>query len=479
MVCILYKIKVKPCKNSITLGFLMLLGVSLRAEVKLPAIFKDNMVLQQQTEAPVWGKASPGKEIKVTTSWDNKSYTTSTDKTGNWKLAVSTPVAGGPYSVTISDGVELELNNVLIGEVWICSGQSNMHFPMKGYYNQPMLGSNRAIATSYNPSIRLFTVDQKISLETLDDLGGQWTECTPEEVAKFSATAYFFGKMLQETLGVPVGLISTSWGGSPIESWMDEATLKTFEEVNLPKKEAKNFTHKSPTTLFNAMIHPLIGYGIRGAIWYQGEGNRHTPELYRKLMPEMVKSWRKAWDRGEFPFYYVQIAPYNYKENGISAFFREAQLRALSEITNSGMACLMDAGDKNCIHPPDKRKAGERLAYLALDKTYGKKGFASSGPVLKDVEVEGNRVKLTFSNASNGLTAFGKELENFQIAAKDKVFHPAKAIITKEGITVYSENVESPVAVRYAFQDYAMGDLFNTEGLPASSFRTDSWDINN
>lgn len=458
--------------------FFVLFSVLSRAEIKLPAIFGDQMVLQQQTDAAIWGKATAGKTVRISTSWDNKSYSAQTDQQGNWRTKVKTPKAGGPYEITISDGSPIKLKNVLIGEVWICSGQSNMVMPMKGYRNQPITGSNEAIAISANSNIRMITVDRDKSLVPKDNFTGDWKECLPENVLNFSATAYFFGKMVQQVLNVPVGLITTSWGGTRIEPWMSENGIRNFDWVKLPDKKMEgDFSQQTPTVLFNAMVNPIVGYALRGAIWYQGESNRNEPDQYQKLMPGLAENWRAEWGIGDFPFYYVQIAPFDYGPAGLnSAYLREAQLKAAGATTNFGMACVMDAGEKDCIHPANKKAAGDRLAYLALAKTYGKSGFAYSGPVLKEMTVEGSLVKLTFDFADNGLTSYGKELENFEVAGENKRFYPAKASITSKGITLCSPSVEKPVAVRYAFKDFVMGDLYNTEGLPASSFRTDEWE---
>lgn len=448
------------------------------AEVKLPAIFGDNMVLQQQTDAAIWGTASVNASVKVTTSWNGRSYTAKAGADGKWKLKVSTPAAGGPYEITVSDGKTLKLKNVMIGEVWVCSGQSNMEMPMKGYMNQPILGANEAIATSLNSSIRLFTVKKATSLQPLDDFSGAWNTCEPANVSEFSATAYFFGLMLNKALNVPVGLINTSWGGTRIEPWISEAGISKFEFLKLPDKNQQGtLSQQTPTVLFNAMINPMVGYGIKGAIWYQGESNRNEADKYVKLLPGMVENWRSLWGVGEFPFYYVQIAPFDYGPTGLnSAYLREAQLKASTAIPNIGMASIMDIGEKDNIHPADKKAGSDRLAFLALSNTYGLKGFASSGPVLKEMTVNGQLVKLTFNNAANGLTSFGKELSCFEVAGANKRFYPAKAFIIGNGITLFCPSVAEPVAVRYAFKDFVVGDLFNTEGLPASSFRTDSWE---
>lgn len=481
---ITFPLKLNPMKRSvfhISMSFLLLfvLSVSLRAEVKLPAIFGDNMVLQQQTDAAVWGTAAANSTVRVTTSWNKKSYSARADNTGKWKVRVATPVAGGPYSITISDGKAVTLKNVMIGEVWVCSGQSNMEMPVKGYRNQPVLGSTEYIATSANPDIRLITVPKLASLTPLDDFKGTWKLCEPQNVSEFSATAYFFGLMLNRALDVPIGLINTSWGGTRIEPWISEAGIKNFDWIKLPDKsiQQEKLSPQTPTVLFNGMINPIAGYGISGAIWYQGESNRNEPAQYQKLMPGLAENWRSEWGTGEFPMYYVQIAPFDYGPSGLnSAFLREAQLKAASEGKNMGMACIMDAGEKDCIHPANKKAAGDRLAYLALARTYGLKGFVCEGPVLKEMKIEGNQVKLTLDNAPNGLTSFGKELSCFEIAGANKRFYPAQAFITGTGITLFSPAVNEPVAVRYAFKDFIIGDLFNIEGLPASSFRTDDWE---
>jgi sialate O-acetylesterase len=457
---------------------LLIASGNLYGEIKLPAIFGNNMVLQQQTQAAIWGSAEKNSTVRIVTSWDKKSYSVRAGNDGKWKTKVATPIAGGPYEITISDGKALKLTNVLIGEVWICSGQSNMAMPIKGYMNQPVLGANEIIAGSSDPYIRLFTVKTQSSLQPLDDFTGSWKTCEPENVAEFSATAYFFGTMLKRVLKVPVGLINSSWGGTRIEPWMSENGVKKFDFVRLPDKSRQGTpSPQIPTVLFNAMINPMAGYGLRGAIWYQGEANRNEPDKYARLMPGLIENWRSEWGIGDFPFYYVQIAPYDYGSGLNSAYLREAQLKASTAVKNTGMASVMDAGEKECIHPANKKACGDRLAYLALVNAYGKTGFACSGPVMNEMKIEGSLVRLTFNNAANGLTSFGKELSCFEIAGAAKRFFPAKAFITAGGITLFSPSVPDPVAVRYAFKDFITGDLFNTEGLPASSFRTDDWPI--
>lgn len=450
-----------------------------KAEIILPSIFGNNMVLQQNSNVAVWGKAAPNTAIRIKTSWNNKTYSARSGSDGSWMIKVSTPQAGGPFNLTISDGKPLVLRNVLIGEVWVCSGQSNMFMPLSGFKNQPVLRSLEYIVSSANPQIRLITVPPKASLTPENDFEGKWEECNPESVNSFSATAYFFGRMLNQVLGVPIGLIHTSWGGTRIEPWMSRNGVSAFNWITTPSSDVRidNKFKDHPTVIYNAMIKPLTGFGIRGVIWYQGEANRGEPERYRELLPGLVADWRSEWGSGDFPFYYVQIAPYNYGKGLNSAYIREAQLQASSVISNSGMVSLMDAGEEKCIHPANKKVAGDRLAYMALSKTYGIEGFPCEGPTLKEMKVSGTEIKLTFNNAPNGLTSFGRDLKCFEVAGPDKIFFPAQAVITPTGITLSSSSVNEPVAVRYAFMDFVAGDLFNTEGLPASSFRTDTWSV--
>lgn len=456
------------------------------AEVKLPALFQDHMVLQQQAEVAVWGWADAGSSITVTPSWDNKKYTGKADGAGKWKLTIATPAAGGPYELNISDGKPLKLTNVMIGEVWICGGQSNMDMPMKGYPAQPIANSNEAIMRSKNKDIRLFTVGKNSGMEPAEDVKGSWQEASPEAVANFSATGYYFGHLLHEMLeDVPIGLISVNYGGSPAEAWMSPNALEPFPEIAIPQSpDSIKSPNRTPTLLFYGMLHPVIGYGIRGAIWYQGESNYDRPDQYEALFPAMVAEWRELWGQGEFPFYYAQIAPYNYaqlppyNEGGKynSAFLRDAQRKAQQKIPNSGMAVLLDAGEECCIHPANKKVVGERLAYLALGETYGFKGFGYASPEFDTMEVKEGEAILKFNNAPNGLTSFNEGFACFEVAGADKVFYPAKAKLLRNGIAVSSPEVETPVAVRYAFRDFVKGDLYSTEGLPVSSFRTDDWD---
>jgi len=448
------------------------------ADVRLPAIFSDHMVLQQQSHVAVWGWAKPNTGVSVTGSWNNKSVTVKSDAKGFWRVKIETPVAGfTPYTLTVSDGKAVVIKNILIGEVWICSGQSNMEMPMKGFRNEPIAGGPAAIAASTNPGIRCFTVTKMSKAAPQDDCQGAWVMANPSTTPNFTATGYFFGRLINKVLNVPVGLIHTSWGGSRIEAWMTPNALKNIPEKPIPATDADiKVQNGTPTVLYNGMIHPILGYGIRGAIWYQGESNRDEPALYVKMFDAMVREWRNLWGI-EFPFYYCQIAPFNYGGGTNSGYIREAQAKGMATTPNTGMAVLMDAESVNSIHPPKKNDAGERMALWALSKTYGMEGIHYRSPELKSLEIEGRMAVLTFDmDSSPGLTTYGKEILNFRIAGDDKRFYPAKADYSGNKVYVFSPAVAKPVAVRYCWDDTSGTELFTVEGnLPVSSFRTDEW----
>lgn len=455
--------------------------LSLSAKVKLPSVLGDNMVLQQQTNVKLWGESLPSQKVTISTSWNHKRYNVKSNEEGKWLATIQTPVAGGPYSITISDGEQLVLKNILIGEVWFCSGQSNMEMPIKGFDKQPVDGSNDVIAKA-KPEIpiRMFTVKRNSSKTLLSDCQGSWEENNSMAVANASATAYFFGRYLQEVLNVPVGLVISDWGGSKIEAWIGRDVLGSFKEVNLSHLDDSaqvESPNQKGCMLYNAMVYPLLNFTIKGAIWYQGESNLSNPELYERLMPAFVSELRNDWKLGDFPFYYVQIAPFSYEspDGLVSAKLREAQLKCMSLIPNSGMAVTLDAGLKNGIHPCQKEKVGNRLAYWALAKTYGREGFSYAGPVYKSMEIKENKVYLSF-DAKGGISPLEEEIPNFEVAGNDKTFYPAHAIVENSGkLKVFSDQVSSPVAVRYGFKNYIVGGLFDGYGLPASSFRTDNW----
>lgn len=459
------------------IGLFVLVNITADAKVILPAVIDHNMVLQQKTNAALWGKARPAAKVKITTSWNGKTYTAQAGNDSLWRVAVSTPAAGGPFSITFDDGEKLVLKNILIGEVWVCSGQSNMAMPVKGYRNQPIEGSTEILMNAKNPKIRLFQVTRQLSDKVqFDATVRNWEEADIESVNETSAVGYLFARIIREKLDVPVGIITTSWGGTRIEAWMSAASLQSFPAVKVPVPgEAVKLNQNSPTVLYNAMINPIAGFSIKGVLWYQGEANRKNAGDYARLMQAMVTDWRKRWNGGEWPFYYVQIAPFKYDNDKVSAYLREAQLQALQLIPNSAMAITADIGKEFSIHPPDKMTVARRLAYCALAKDYGFPQLPFLGPVYRSMKINKDTVDLTFDNAQNGLYAGGKDITLFEVAGEDKVFYPATAKIIATGIRVQSEQVKNPVAVRYAFKDWFTGELFNNEGLPASPFRTDNW----
>ena len=447
------------------------------SQIKLASFFSDHMVLQQQEKVAIWGYDMPNTIVSVLGSWGGQS-STEVDQDGKWRLQIQTPVAGGPYELKIKGSTEVLLQDVLIGEVWFCSGQSNMSMPVRGFSNQPVYDSNEAILNARNPFIRSFDVERKASLKPLEDVTGTWKRTESATVRKFSAIAYFFGKKLQENLNVPIGIIHSSWGGSTMEAWTNEKTILDFESLSISYKNPDDTDEKrkSPTLLYNAMVHPFLGYRIKGMIWYQGESNRKRPEQYKKLFPAMIDSWRSEWNQGMFPFYFVQIAPFRYKDVN-AAFIREAQLQIMQKVSNVGMVVTLDVGDCTSIHPGEKKIIANRLAYWALSKAYKTKGIGYSGPVYREVlkNVEG-KMTLEFDYTKYGLSSFGKELTGFEIAGDDKRFYKAEAKINDDKtLNVWSAKVKKPVAVRYAFDNCVEGTLFNTQGLPASSFRTDNW----
>ena len=663
-------------------ALLMIVNISLMSEprqIELPSLFSDNMVLQQNELVPFWGKGEPGSTITISTGW-NESASVICENDSNWNVKIHTPAAGGPFEIVIQqDDANITLKNVMIGEVWLCSGQSNMEMPLGGWPPNDLINnSTEEIKNANYPGIRMFTVTRSISMLPKDDCVGQWSICSPNTAPNFSATAFFFGKKLFKELNVPVGLIHSSWGGTPAEAWTSKKHLKNMEEflstlkaiehslpaleklnswleafprINMADKsgedtwknlefddiecpnsdyddskwldmtlpilwertDVKEFdgvvwfrkkieipgswigkemqislgpiddydrtyvngslvgaievdgnyqtnriydipvsinnsnevciavrvmdnrggggiygkadlmkltlkssdeniaisglwkylpvaefrsnsffvfgpknqifkkrpelpievTASTPTTLYNGMIAPLIPYSIKGAIWYQGEANVDRPEQYEILFPEMITNWREDWDY-DFPFYFVQIAPYNYGENSPSEYLRDAQRKTLS-LKNTGMVVTIDIGNNNNIHPANKKDVGDRLAFWALSKDYDK-NIIPSGPLYKSMEVTGDKIVLTFDYTGDGLELKSADKNSeFLIAGQDKVFKPATVEIKNNKLIVYNKDISEPAAVRYSWSNTSGATLFNKNGLPASSFRTDDW----
>ena len=468
--------------------FVFLLSFSSSAQIELSNLFSDNMVLQQESHVNIWGKAKKNQELIIYTSWSAKIIRTIVKDDGSWEVKIKTPSAGGPYNIQVTcDGETKTINNVLIGEVWLASGQSNMEMTLSGNNREPVNGSLDAIANSNNTKIRFFNVKVKVSDERIDDIEGEWLEANFKNTPNFSAVAYSFAKYLNQVLDIPFGIINSPKDGSVAEAWISPDVLKkitTNKELSYYAKQP----HNNPSVLFNGMINAIIPFTIKGVIWYQGEGNSGRYQNYMKLMNGLIKNWRDEWGLGDFPFYFVQLAPNGSlgQGNGTSqAFLREAQLRTMLSVENTGMAVTLDIGSTITNHPPEKLLIGKRLAYWALAKNYGFNGLPHSGPVYESMKVKNNKVYVNFKFAKNGVTSYGKPLSGFEIAGEDKIFYSADALIdphwsagweNRSVLTLSNKNVPNPLYIRYGWKNYIEGTLYNVEGLPASSFRSYDFD---
>ncbi len=466
-------------KKNILLATLLSLSSLAYAEVKLEPIFSDNMILQQNSNVAIWGSSNSTRStLSVTGSWNNVAVEASIDEQGNWRVSLPTPSYGGPYSVAINDGDEKVIQNVLIGEVWIASGQSNMEMEMAGFNGQLVENSNRDIALSYDPMMRILDVERTVSDTPQTTVNSQgWSEAHSSVVAPLSATAYYFARTLREALDIPVGILVSSWGGTSINSWVTPEFANSYEDVINREKKSSPRSQHYPGGLHNGMINPIAGYTARGFIWYQGESDRYRYATYAEKMADMVAKWREMWGDDSMPFYFAQIAPFEYinyaSDDLLSPYMREAQEAAVDLIPNSAMVCLSDAGLEYCIHPSNKEVVGERFAYQALNKTYGQTSIIADGPKLASFTVEEGKMILTFDNAETGFINFGEPLRDFEIAGEDGNFYEAKAVTRGNTVILSSVYVPEPVKAQYGFKNWFKGSLFNIAGLPASSFRTD------
>lgn len=509
--------------------FASLLLVSVAAaEVKLPAIFADNMVLQREKKVPVWGTAAPDEEVTV--SFLGQKVSAKADAKGKWRVDLSPLSAGGPHEMTIAGSNTVTFKNVLVGEVWVCSGQSNMEWHVEWCKNP-----KEEIANAKYPQIRYIIVKKTVADEPQSDFVPtlKWSECSPETVGESSAVAYSFGRLLHKELKVPVGLIEDNWGGTVCEAWTSNETLKSdsdFAQIlerkqkhlaQLPELKKKHEARvkeleaaaakavqegktapKVPgafsrdpnyaSNLYNGMLAPVIPYAIRGAIWYQGESNVARAHQYRKLFPAMIADWRQKWGQGDFPFYFVQLANYlasnqreylktqDYPNESDWAELREAQAMTLKASPNTGMAVIIDIGESADIHPKNKQDVGRRLALNALAKDYGK-AVEFSGPEYDSMAVEGNAIRVKFKHTggkgetAKAPTGLNAPLRGFTICGKDHKFYFADAKIDGDTVIVSAPEVTEPVAVRYCWSDNPTATLFNAAGLPASPFRTDDF----
>lgn len=447
---------------------------SLRANIRLPNILANNMVLQQQSSAQLWGWSKPGEKVKITTSWDNKTAEVTADGNAKWQTSVPTPKAGGPYTIVFEGENKIVLENVFIGEVWVCSGQSNMEW---NYYNG-ISSIKDEFSQLDKLNIKLFQVTKATSKTAQDNNEGNWLVCDSNTLKNFSAVAYYFGKVLNKELNVPIGLISSNWGGTPAEVW---TPAELVESNNILKdaaaqKKTSSWWPITPGYAYNAMIAPFLNFNIAGAIWYQGESNVETSASYTQLMDTMIGSWRKSW-RKNFPFYYVQIAPNRYFNHNVGALLREAQAKNLMT-ENTGMVVISDlVNDTLNIHPTNKKDVGLRLANYALSETYGLTQGNYKSPMLNSFAVRKNQIVIDFDHAESGLIIKGNEAKEIVIAGADKVFYPATVTIKGNQMTVSNKQVKNPVAVRYQFSNTGIGNLFNKEGLPVAPFRTDAWSV--
>ena len=464
-------------------------GLSHAQELKLNSIFQDGMVLQQQSEATIWGTSKPHETITLSGSWKFRRNTTKADSNGHWKTTIKTPKAGGPYRLTISSSTKiLTVKDVLIGEVWICVGDGNMQWRMRSFGVDYWAED---VAKANFPQIRYCHIPQNLSLIPQENATCNWSTCSPNNVLAYGAVPYFFGSKLHQELNVPIGLIATNWSGSSAQSWMSRGFLgKKFPGYQgafnkqdtlvekLPTlftKRTQGLSQQTPNLTYNAMLHPVIPFTIKGALYYQGRVNVPDPEQYQRLFPALIQNWREEWSLGDFPFYYVQIAPYHYNAAFTPPFFREAQTMALSE-PNTGMVVTMDIGDPKKLNPFRKKPVGERLANLALVNDYGKTGLTPNSPLLNEFKIIGSSIQLTFHNAETGLASRDeKPLTHFTIAGSDRKFYPATATIKEQQLIVSSPKVSSPIAVRFAWGNSDEPNLMNKAGLPAPSFRTDTW----
>jgi sialate O-acetylesterase len=489
-----------------------LLTAPLRADVRLPGLFSDHMVVQQGIEVPVWGWADDGEHVSVRFG-DQVRTTTARD--GRWLVRLKKLKAGGPHTLIVEGQNRITLTDVLVGEVWVCSGQSNMEWPLSQTQD-----AEAAIAGATHEQVRLFTVPKLKALSPTNDVPARWQRCQPETARSFSAVAYHFGRALHQARGVPIGLIHTSWGGSPAEVWMshdalsanpdyrrdlldraedqwrqyEEAQAKFQQERAAAQREGRAFDRQPPrppwrpTELYNGMIAPLLPYAIRGAIWYQGESNASRAWQYRTLFADLIRNWRRDWQQGDFPFLCVQLAPWDRnkqrslediaREPGESdwAELREAQLLATQTLPNVGLAVITDVGDKDDIHPRNKQPVGERLALEARRIAYREKGVPAS-PVYRGHKIKDGQVWIRFAHAESGLEARGGPLTGFALCGADRRWVWANAEIRGRQVVVHSPQVPAPVAVRYGWADYPVVNLFNRDGLPASPFRTDDFPL--
>ena len=459
-------------RNVMILLCFLTVGSNAWAKVRLPNIIGSHMVLQQKSKVKLWGWAAASETITIKTTWDTTTYKAVANNGAQWESEINTPAAGGSYTITIEGENKIILEDVLIGEVWVCSGQSNMEWSG----DQDLKESIDEAPKANQPEIRLFYVNKSTSLYPQDNLEGKWVVCSPESMIHFSAIGYFFGKKINSSIKTPVGLINSNWGGTPAETWTPAYVI---EKDPIIKKGAESLGQyawwpSNTAIAYNAMIAPLTKFSISGVLWYQGESNVSSYYSYEQLFTGMIDAWRAAWNKN-FPFYFVQIAPYTYGNNINGALLRETQTKA-SKHPNTAMVVVSDlVPDTTNIHPTLKIEVANRLANIALKNIYNQNMGVVNGPLYESMQIEKEKAILSFSNMGTGLMCKDKELNHFEIAGADQLFVPGTAKIVGDKIIVTNKNIKSPVAVRYAFNNTAIGNVFNKEGLPLNLFRTDNW----
>ena len=441
------------------------------AQLRLPAVLSSGMVLQQKDSVTLWGWAAPGSMVYVNTGWNNAIDSAMTTNGATWKLKVATPAAGGPFDITIASSDTIKLTDVMVGEVWICSGQSNMEWSFNhGEKDIPAELSNPA-----NPMIRFFQVPKSTSSYPQDDLKAKWVICDSNSLKSITAVGYFFGKKISSTLNVPVGIINSSWGGTPAEVWTPSELISNDTQLLTAAEKVNRTSQWWPWmqgVAYNAMLAPLTNFNIAGALWYQGESNVSSNDTYAKLLTTMIDAWRNKWNK-QFPFYYVQIAPFNYGDSNINgALLQEAQTKAMSH-PNVGMVVITDLVDSvSNIHPSHKREVGNRLANWALSQNYHQNEIVYRSPQFEKAEKKSGKVELYFTNVPTALKSAGKAVKGFLISDAAGHWYPAEAKIDGNRITVWNKKVKVPAEVRYAFTNTLIGNVSSAEGLPLTPFRT-------
>ena len=484
--------------NKKGLLFMMLMAVATagQAKVRLPHLVSDNMVIQQQTDVRLWGWAKAGRKVTATTSWSDQKAEAKADKQGRWLLTVKSPAASyEPLSITFDDGDgKVTISNVLAGEVWVCAGQSNMEMPVKGFGGCPVLNYNQEVLNAAGKrQVRSAKIPSIMRMTPQEDANTEWRECSPATVGEFSATGYFFAKLVNKALDIPIGLIEANKGGSRVESWLTKENLEKYTQeptdtmgiVNYKKE----FDYQRALVWGNATFNPILNYTVKGILFYQGCSNVGDPgDQYSQRLKLLVDQWRSQFGLGEIPFYFVQIAPYRYDDDNNAtsgALLREQQFKAQQIIPNSSLICINDLVypyEYSQIHPAQKQQVGERLAYTALARDYGFEGILYQSSTFKDMNIKGDAIYIHLDNNYHTDAPF-EDIQGFEIAGEDKVFYPAQAQhfwqpgggYWDEAIKLSSPQVKNPVAVRYCFKNFQIGNVKNGANLPLFPFRTDNW----